>query len=167
MKTTLTLSSTLVALALAVSAVPVEAKSRPTIDGAWRVTITPVDCDTGDTFPQFSVVSNLTFATGGTLVESTSNPRFQPGQRSAGLGYWDYTGRRTYRAYFEAFVQFDSVDPVPPAPPYQRGTQSVDQSIEMQDPNHWTSDALVTFHNASGEKVPPSGCATAAAVRLP
>jgi len=40
----------------------------------------------------------LTFATGGTLAETTSSLSFQPNQRSPGQGYWEYTGRRTFLA---------------------------------------------------------------------
>lgn len=62
---------------------------------------------------------------------------------------------------------FDSVDPMPPNRPYVAGKQSIDQSMAMQDADHWTSDALVTFRNVAGERVPPSGCAKAAGVRMP
>lgn len=136
------------------------------IVGPWRVTITPVDCTTGEAFTAFAFKSQLTFGAGGTLAETNASRGFQPDQRSPGHGYWEYTGRETYRAYFEAFIRFDSVDPLPPARPYQRGVQSVDQSIEMRGSNGWVSDALVIFRDAAGEIVPPSGCATAAAERM-
>jgi hypothetical protein len=47
-----------------------------------------------------------------------------------------------------------------------QGTQTFDHSVEMQDRDHWTSDLLVTFRDSAGDQVPPSGCATAAAVRM-
>jgi len=66
----------------------------------------------------------MTFGAGGTLFETTSNPRFMPGQRSPGLGHWERVGRRTCAAVFQAFIRF-STQPVTPTS-YQRGTQRVD-----------------------------------------
>jgi len=42
----------------------------------------------------------------------------------------------------------------------------VEQQIELADADHWTSEALVIFRDVGGNQVPPSGCATAAAVRM-
>ena len=60
------------------------------LEGSWQVRITPYVCGSDPivSFPQFAVDSYLTFGAGGTVVETTSNPRFMPGQRSPGLGYW-------------------------------------------------------------------------------
>jgi hypothetical protein len=138
-----------------------------TVEGPWQVTITPVSCATGEEFSQFAFQSLMTFVSGGTLVETTSNPNFQPGQRSPGQGHWERTGRTFYHAYFQAFVQYDSVDPQPPAPFYHRGAQSLDQTIQMQDADHWTSDAQVTFRDLSGAVIYSTGCAKAAAQRMP
>jgi hypothetical protein len=166
------LRSTIVAVTLLAAALPSTASGgkqplKSALEGTWEVTIMPVNCSNGDPFPQFSALSYLSFNRGGTMIETTSNPRFQPGQRSAGLGYWEYTGGRKYfHAVFKALIQFDSVDPVPPQTPYVRGTQTIDQTIEMQDRDHWTSDALVTFRDPAGEKV-SGGCASASAVRMP
>jgi hypothetical protein len=136
------------------------------IVGTWEATVTPVNCQTGDQFPQFATLTYVTFAMGGTVMETSAGQRFQPGQRAAGQGYWQYTGRRTYFAHYQAFVLFDSVDPVPPATAHQRGSQNFDHSIDMQDGDHWTGDTLVTFRDTAGEQVPPSGCAKTTAVRM-
>jgi len=136
------------------------------LEGAWQATITPVNCTTGTEFPQFAFASYLMFGSGGTITETTLNPRFQPGQRSPGLGQWTRTGRASYHARLQAFIQFDSVDPQPPAPFYQRGSQTLDQTIEMQDVDHWTSDADITFRDISGAVILSTGCAKAAAVRM-
>ena len=130
------------------------------IHGPWQVSINPVNCNDGTPFP-FVFVTYVTFATGGTVAETTSAPNFDPGQRTGGQGYWEYTGRKTYRAHYQAFVLFDSANG-----PYTRGTQVFDHSIEMTDRDHWASDVLVNFYNTSGLKVPPSGCAKASAVRM-
>jgi len=137
------------------------------LDGAWEVSTTPLDCATGEEFPFFTVLSYVTIASGGTVVESNSNASFQPGQRSEGIGFWERTGRKSYHAFFKAFLQFDTVDPPPPpARSYHRGTQSFDHTIEMQDANHWTSTAAVTFTDLSGDTVYLQGCAKAVAQRM-
>ena len=133
------------------------------LEGAWEVAISPANCDTGEPLSPNPILSYMTFASGGALIEATSNPRFQPGQRTGGQGYWERTTRKTFHAHFQAFVLFDSA----PTPPYYRSTQTVDQNIEMVDSNHWKSTAQVTFLNAAGDTVPPSGCAVAAAARMP
>ncbi len=141
-------------------------KAPETLVGAWRVTITPYNCATGDEFPQFSFKSFLTFAEGGTMLETNSNPNFQPGQRSVGHGYWERTGPNYYHAVVEAFVQFTvNPPPPPPTPPYQRGSQRLEQGIQMVDRDRWASMANVTFFDPSGT-VLSTGCAKAAAIRM-
>jgi hypothetical protein len=137
------------------------------LEGSWQVRITPYVCGSDPivSFPQAAVDSYLTFGAGGTLVETTSNPRFMPGQRSPGLGYWERTGRTTYTGVLQAFIQF-ATEPATPTS-YVRGTQRVDQEIELVDDDNWTSTAVVTFRDVNGNKVPPSGCATAVSVRMP
>ena len=165
------LGSMVSALALTATALPIAAfgrdlersKSPPRLEGTWTVEITPYDCETGDRFP-LTIKAYHTFTAGGAVIESTSGKTFQPGQRSAGHGFWERTGRRSFRAVFEGFVLFDS-DPGA-QPFYQRGVQRFDQGIEFVDATHWQSDALVTFTNEAGEVVPPSGCASVAAERM-
>jgi hypothetical protein len=140
-------------------------RSSVPLEGAWQLTINPVNCQTGVPSP-VKFVSFIIFSAGGTVAEATSNTFFQAGQRSPGLGYWERTSRTFYHSIVQAYIEFDSVDPIPPAPMYVRGIQTLDQTIKMQDGDHWTSDALVTFHDVSGATVPPSGCAKAAAVRM-
>jgi hypothetical protein len=142
-------------------------KAADTLVGAWRVTITPYDCAIGTEFPQFSFRSFLTFAEGGTMSETTSNATFQPGQRSAGHGYWERTGPNYYHSVFEAFINFTVSPPLPPpTPPYQRGTQRLEQGIQLLDRDHWTSDADVFFFDAGGSQWRPPGCAKADAERI-
>lgn len=173
MNTNLILRSAVAVVALMASAGPAAAggsgadhANAPWIlKGTWVVAITPYECSTGQSFA--SVIKAFqTFDGSGTMVETTSGPTFQPGQRSPGLGYWERTGRGSYRAVFEAFVLFDSVNPPPSAPAYKRGMQRFDQGILMQDADHWSSDALVTFTDTAGNVVPPSNCARVAAERM-
>ena len=163
MKTKTLLWSTLGSLALMTSAGSALAHGIPAgaIQGTWVVHITPYACDTGESFPQFTAVSYLTFHADKTMLETTSNPNFQPGQRSAGLGYWERTSPGNYHAVFQAFIQFTSDGPSPRV----RGSQRIEQGIEFQDRDHWTSDAAVTFYDVAGVLV-LSGCASAVGERM-
>jgi hypothetical protein len=134
--------------------------------GTWRVTTTPYNCVTGQTFPQFARPQLVTFGAAGTVVEGGGNPDFQPGQRSSGHGYWEREGRLSFHAVFEAFILFTSVVTPPATPRYVRGMMRFDHAIEMGDADHWSSYASVTFLDVSGTRVPPSGCAQAAAERM-
>ncbi|MCK7510156.1 MAG: hypothetical protein MZV70_43040 [Desulfobacterales bacterium] len=106
--------------------------------GTWRVTVKTYPCaNPNATNPAF--VSLLTFGEDGSLIETTSSPQFQPGQRSTGHGFWERTGRGSYRAVSEAFIQFAPNPPSfvvvplppPPAPQLLRGRQRLDQGIQM------------------------------------
>lgn len=130
--------------------------------GTWDVVITPYGCSSGEKFPSFR--SRLTFMAGGTMIETPFNPSFQAGQRSPGLGTWERTGRGSYRALFEAFIYFTSVVTPPTPPRYLRGVQRIDQGIEMQGTDLWTSSAQVTTVDESGSPL-STGCMTARATR--
>jgi len=138
------------------------------LEGTWVVSIKPYSCATGIDVPNVSpVVSYLTFGAGGTYLETTSNPAFEKGQRGPGHGSWERTGRTTYRAVFQAFILFDSASVNGAPPRYVRGHQRIDQGIEMQDNDHWTSTASVQFFAVgSSTPIPPSGCARATATRM-
>jgi hypothetical protein len=134
--------------------------------GSWRVAITPYDCVTLAVSP-ITFNSMLTFGAGGTVLETTSNTFFAPGQRSPGHGYWERTGPNFYHSVIEAFIVFSTPLPPPPMQPaYQRGLQRLTQGIEMQNVNRWTSHALVDFFDVGGTRVPPSGCAKAVGIRM-
>jgi hypothetical protein len=140
--------------------------------GAWRVTITPYVCgsDPRQTFPGSSFNSFLTFAKGGTMMETNSNSSFAPGQRSVGHGYWVRTGKGTYHSVFEAFVYFPTDPPaVSPRPNYKTGSQRLQQDIKMTGADSWVSDADIYFYDTDGElDVRPGspGCAEAKAERM-
>jgi len=133
------------------------------LEGTWLVSIQPYNCATGVDVPVPAVLSYLTFGAGGTLVETTSNPAFEPGQRGPGHGFWERTGRTSYRALLQAYILFDSTL----TSRYKRGYQRIDQGIEFHSDDHWTSDATVQFLVPPSTKpVPPSGCARATATRM-
>ena len=130
--------------------------------GAWRVTVAPRNCATGQVFEQFAFPSFLTFAAGGTMLETGSNGRFDPGQRSVGHGYWARTGTGTYHAVIEAHVHFDSAN-------YKRGSQRLVQDIQMLDADSWESLADVYFYDTEGNLVDQPnnpGCAKATGERM-
>ncbi len=130
------------------------------LEGTWQARITPYDCATGVPLPpQFEFDSLNSFAAGGTMTETTSNPRFLPGQRSIGLGYWDRGGRSSYEVAFQAFVQFTGGN-------YTQGVQRVEQDIDMVDADHWNSTAVVEFTDTNGALI-LRGCMRAVGVRMP
>jgi len=133
----------------------------PTVlEGTWQVRIAPYICATGVPLPPAAeFVSLVSFASGGTMTETTSNPRFLPGQRSIGLGNWERNGRSSYEVAFQAFVQFTGGN-------YTQGTQRVEQGIDMVDADHWNSTAVVEFTDLAGAPV-SSGCMRAVGVRMP
>jgi hypothetical protein len=138
------------------------------LEGTWLVSIKPYSCATGIDVPNVPpVISYLTFGAGGTYLEATSNPAFDRGQRGPGHGFWERTGRSTYRAVHQAFILFDSASVNGQPPRYVRGHQRIDQGIEMQDNDSWTSTASVQFFAVgSSSPIPPSGCARATATRM-
>jgi len=133
------------------------------LEGTWLVSIQPYVCSNGRDVPVDAVLSYLTFGAGGALLEATSNPAFEPGQRGPGHGFWERTGRTSYRALIQAYILFDSTLTTR----YKRGYQRIDQGIEFHSDDHWTSDATVQFLVPPSTKpVPPSGCARATATRM-
>lgn len=136
--------------------------------GTWRVTVTTFNCSTKAENPSF--VSLLTFGEDGSLIETTSSPQFQPGQRSTGHGLWERTGPGAFRAVSEAYIQF-TTDPAPPppAPALRRGRQVIDQGIQLTSRSAFVSDASVFFFDstAPGSTAPYfTGCARAEGVRF-
>ena len=128
--------------------------------GTWRVTVATYNCTTLVANPSF--VSYLTFGADGSLVETTANAAFQPGQRSAGHGFWERVGHNYYRAVSEAFIQFTTTAPLPP---FVRGSQRIEQGIQMTGRNKFETDATLTFFDTAGT-VLVSGCARATGQRM-
>ncbi|MGI8734915.1 MAG: hypothetical protein ACR2LM_16635, partial [Pyrinomonadaceae bacterium] len=69
-----------------------EAKGDHGLVGTWLVQVTVRNCATG--VPLASFPSLLTYAQGGTMIETTSSIR--PAQKTPGLGVWRYVGSQNY-----------------------------------------------------------------------
>ena len=131
--------------------------------GTWRVTVQQYDCklgtDLGLPFQSF-----LTFGPGGTLIETTANAAFAPGQRGPGHGFWERTHHDSFRAVSEAFILF-TTPAHGPVPEFDVGRQRIDQAIDYAGGDEFSSDAAVSFSDPSGT-VLRSGCAHAVATRM-
>ena len=132
------------------------------ITGTWQVEVTTYNCETGVANTPFT--SLLTFDAFGTLTGTTANPVFAPGQRSPDHGIWKRVGRNAFTAVTEAFIEF-STPTTSPGPHFVRGSQRIEQSIEVTGSDSFQSDASLTFLDAGGTVV-LAGCAWAKAKRF-
>lgn len=137
------------------------ASSKNDIVGTWRMTVTIYDCSTGAERPPFH--SMISFAEGGTMTETASNPGFQPGQRGPGHGSWTATDKHAYNFIAEAYILF-TTEPNPPAPGFQRGVQRITQSVEVNG-DQLTTDGSVQFFDVQGNML-MNGCAKAVGERM-
>ena len=152
-------------LGVLVPALPVRAGSdatRPTrfglqrqsIEGSWRVSITPRICQTGQAlrtpFPAMA-----TFAMGGTLI--TSDSGFSPALRGAGHGAWHRLEGGSFSAVTEAFL-FNAEGAL-------TGTQRIRQTIELVEPDLFRASVNAQMMDLEG-KVYMNGCATSEGVRI-
>jgi hypothetical protein len=116
--------------------------------------------------PLFSFSALLTFADGGTMTGTTTNPGFAVGQRSPDHGVWARKrASHKFRASSVALILFTTAPNLPMTPGFQAGSQRIDQSITLLDADHFTSDAITTFFDANAQKY-RQGCATALGERF-
>ena len=146
---------------LTVQARSEQKEPRKDIVGTWRMTVTLYNCATGAERPPFQ--SMLTFAEGGVLTGTTSNPAFQPGQRSPDHGIWLAENDHTYKFLSEAYILF-ATDPNPPAPGFPQGVQRLTQTVELKD-NQLTTNGTAEFFDTQGNLV-LGGCAKAVGERM-
>ena len=127
------------------------------LEGSWKTQVTQRNCATGAALgPAFEGL--LTFARGGTLLESTAAPAHFPSVRGNGHGVWSNTYRhRTFNAVFVAQITLNGV---------LTRTQTVRQTIVVGDNGDtFTASGPVTFVFADGSPT-INGCATATATRI-
>ncbi len=131
------------------------------LQGTWRVAVTQYNCANPNiTFPTF--YSLLSFHSGGTETETTSNPSLLPGQRTSGHGFWKYVSPKQYLMAVEAFILFDS----PTTPPgLKTGSQKILQSVVLTDANHFISNGSVSFFLPDSTNY-QNGCAKSAGTRM-
>ena len=136
-----------------------------TLQGTWWVQVTALtDCVSRTPLVSFSAL--LTFADGGTMTGTTTNPGFAIGQRTPDHGVWARRpASQTFRASSVALILFTTAPNLPMTPGFQAGSQRLDQTIELTDPRHFTSDAVTAFFDATGRKY-RQGCATALGERF-
>ncbi|HMI53334.1 MAG TPA: hypothetical protein VK525_17605 [Candidatus Saccharimonadales bacterium] len=132
--------------------------------GTWRVTVQQYNCQThAPVAGPFAAL--LTYADGGTMTGSTTNPAFAIGQRGPDQGIWSQEGRRTYISKDSSFLFFTTAPNPPANPGFSAGQQTLTQTIEFKnDPDQFESDATVEFTDMTG-KVYRQGCASATATR--
>lgn len=127
------------------------------LEGTWQVQVSLHDCQSGAAVgvPFYSL---LTFANGGTLVETTANAMFFPAVRGPGHGTWSRGQRGQYRAASLAFVTMNGA---------LVKTQKISQTIVMEPggDEFTTPRADITFYDPAGNLV-ATGCATAIGARL-
>ena len=126
------------------------------LEGSWTFQISLQDCVLGTPIgaPFFSL---LTFARGGTVLETTSNPMFFPAVRGPGHGVWKHSGGRTYEAVTTAFITVNGV---------LTRTQTITQAIELEGKDSLkTTSASVKFYSPAGSLL-GMGCAVATGKRI-
>jgi hypothetical protein len=126
------------------------------LKGTWVVTVQQKNCATnalvGGPFE-----SLLTFNRGGTMTETTSNPLFFPALRGPGHGVWGRIGRSSYNATSLAFITLNGS---------LTKTQKITQTIELEDPDDFTTtEASVQFYDPAGNLL-VTGCAAATGKRF-
>ena len=139
------------------------------LEGTWSVQVTQRDCSTGAPLG-VPFLSLLTFAHGGTMTETTSNPMFYPAVRGPGHGVWQHLNgnggpkggpdgdEHHYQASSIALITVNGV---------LTQEQIIRQTIQMgNNPNLFqTTAASVEFYTPAGTLV-RKGCATAQGTRF-
>jgi hypothetical protein len=136
------------------------------LEGTWAVEVTRRDCQSHTPLGP-PILALLTFAHGGTMIDSAGSPPpgFAASQRSIGLGTWTHDRGRRYASTTIMLVHFDSTPPLP-APPLKTGWQILTQKIELADADDFTAVASTRFFDTAGVEYRPEGCATAVGRRV-
>jgi hypothetical protein len=139
------------------------ASSGATLEGTWIVQVTQRNCATNAALGTFA--SLVTFARGGTIIETPGSVAFAPGQRTNGHGNWAHDGGRTYSQRTVALILFDTPANPPVSPGFLRGSQTITHTVELVDADHFTSAGGADFYDANGQLY-RSGCSSAAGQRF-
>jgi hypothetical protein len=128
-----------------------------TIQGVWRTTVTPRNCQTGQVFPSLRGV--FTFHQGGTMAEYGIGPGSSPALRSPGHGVWQREhGWRDYSFAF-TFYRYD-------ANAVLLGSQKIAAALELSGSgDEFVSRSAIEILDVN-DKVVGTGCATAVGRRF-
>jgi hypothetical protein len=140
-----------VAIGFTVAEVPVFAQEAQTLEGAWRVTVTIRNCQTG--MPMRTVPALNTFVPGGSMFE-TANGFF----RSPSHGTWQKIAGHDYTATFMFFTFNPDGSWL--------GSNKITRTITLSG-DHQTFTAIASFgvFDANGKLI-TTGCATETAERF-
>ncbi len=128
------------------------------IEGVWLAKVTITNCATGEAlpFPGAKFDAMALFGSNGALHNTDQN---NPTLRSDTFGYWERTGRNTYRFAFR-FFRFDTTGLL-------TGSQIVRHNIVLsRDGLSYTSSGKAESYDVSGIRMLPDGCSKAAATRF-
>lgn len=131
-----------------------EGNSQKGLEGAWRLQLTVLDCNSGQALRTFPAV--FTFAKGGTATVTTAGQL--PSLATPGLGAWRHTYRRHYSAVTDAFV----FSPAGAWIQTHRLTRAIKVSI---DGDTFTDTVALEIFDTNGNLI-VTGCATSVASRL-
>ena len=128
-----------------------------TIQGVWRTTVTPRNCQTGQLFPSLQGV--FTFNQGGTMAEYGIGPGSSPALRSPGHGVWEREhGWQDYSFAF-TFYRYD-------ASGVFLGSQKITATLELDAAGDtFASRSAIEILDVNGAVV-GTGCATAVGRRF-
>ena len=130
------------------------------IEGVWRVTITPRNCGTGVPIPTAAFAALFTFHKGGTLSVSLQNSTITI-TRSPGHGLWQREhGGGDYSFKF-VHLRFDLATGAFKASQVARGTLRLSESGD-----EFTTDSSTTSFDVNGVSLPGMGCANAVGTRF-
>jgi len=128
------------------------------IEGVWLAKVTITNCATGEAlpFPGAKFDAMALFGPNGTLHNTDQN---NPATRSQNLGYWERTGRHTYRFAFRLF-RFDTTGLL-------IGSQIVRHNLVLaRDGLSYVSSGNAEIYDVSGIRALPDGCSKATATRF-
>ena len=130
----------------------------PTIEGAWRTMVTPVNCQTGDPVgPPFPGL--FTFNKGGTMSEYGIGPGSSPALRSPGHGVWERGRSWQDYSFTFTFYRYD-------ASGVFIGSQKVTATLELgASGDEFTTHSVVEILDAN-DNVIATFCASAAGTRF-
>jgi hypothetical protein len=125
------------------------------LQGAWRLQLTVLDCQTKQVQRTFPALA--TFAKGGTLTLTTAGQ--SPAQSTTGLGVWRRTDDHSYSAVSESFV----FSPAGVWIQTHRLTRAIDVDV---DGDEFTDTVALEILDTSGNVVATGGCATSVGTRF-